>query len=65
METRITVLETDIKNIYHVLKRQQEDTKNLTQIASNTEVMIKEMEYVRKDIEYMKTENATTRYNIT
>lgn len=61
MDADLREVKTDIKNLYILVKRQDEDTRNLTKIATSVEVFAKEMEYMRNDIKDIKDENSEIR----
>ena len=50
MEVRLAKIEKDIKTIYKNIKRQDEETVNLTKIASSIVELTAEIKYMRKDV---------------
>ncbi len=50
MEVKLTKIESDIQTIYKNIKRQDEETANLTKIASSIVELTAEIKYMRKDV---------------
>lgn len=50
MEVRLARIEKDIQTIYKNIKRQDEETANLTKIASSIVELTAEIKYMRKDV---------------
>lgn len=64
MEISIAEIKKDIKNLYKIAERQDEDNKSLTSLAESVTIMVKEMEYMRKDINDIKEENKNIRLEL-
>lgn len=50
MEVRLARVEKDIQTIYKNIKRQDEETANLTKIASSIVELTAEIKYMRRDV---------------
>ena len=61
MDISIAELKKDVLNLFKVVERQDEDNKSLTSLAESVTIMVKEMEYMRNDINDIKDENKSIR----
>ena len=57
MEAKIAQIQTDVKNLYRIVEIQEKQNTNLTSLAESVAVMVKEMEYMRNDINDIKCKN--------
>lgn len=64
MEVNIAEIRKDIDILYKLTKRQDENNKSLTSLAESVTIMVKEMEYMRKDINDIKEENKEIRLEL-
>lgn len=64
MDVSIAEIRKDIDSLYKIVERQDEDNKSLTSLAESVTIMVKEMEYMRKDINDIKEENKDIRLEL-
>lgn len=61
MDVSIAELKKDVRNLYEITKRQDEERKVLSSLAESVAKTVTEMEYMRKDMASMKNENTYIR----
>lgn len=64
MEVALAEIKKDIKNLYKIIERQDDDNKSLISLAESVSIMVKEMEYMGKDICEIKEENKDIRLEL-